>query len=135
MSSLGLVSVVLELSGIPLRAFAYLSVIFGVLIKSFRAFGKSQVYIDQMFTKIDVFGQRTFYVWLFNRWMGLRMATMGGVFAILVGTVIVAIPNVDASLAGFALSFALNYTINVIWTIRRYANTELDMNSKSTDNV
>lgn len=59
------------------------------------------------------------------------MAVMGGIFAILVGAVIVAVPNVDASLAGFALSFALNYTVSVIWTIRRYANTELDMNSKS----
>lgn len=128
MSSLGLVSVVLELSGIIFGALIYP---LDVLIRSFRAFGKSHEYIDKMFTKIDVYGQRTFYVWLFNRWMGLRMATMGGIFAILVGAVIVAIPNVDASLAGFALSFALNYTINVIWTIRRYANTELDMNSKS----
>lgn len=128
MSSLGLVSVALELSG---TIFGVLIYPFRVLIVLFRAFGKSHEYIDKMFTKIDVYGQRTFYVWLFNRWMGLRMATMGGIFAILVGAVIVAIPNVDASLAGFALSFALNYTVNVIWTIRRYANTELDMNSKS----
>lgn len=127
MSSLGLVSVALELSG---TIFGVLIYPFHVLIVLFRAFGKSHEYIDKMFTKIDVYGQRTFYVWLFNRWMGLRMATMGGIFAILVGAVIVAIPNVDASLAGFALSFALNYTVNVIWTIRRYANTELDMNSK-----
>lgn len=62
------------------------------------------------------------------------MAITGGFFAIIVGAVIVTIPNVDASLAGFALSFALNYTFNVIWTIRRYANTELDMNSKPVQN-
>lgn len=124
---------VLELSGIILGV--YLFSLFGVLTKSFRAFGKSQEYIDKMFAKIDVFGQRTFYVWLFNRWMGLRMATMGGLFAILVGGVIVTVPSIDASLAGFALSFALNYTTNLIWTIRRYANTELDMNSESIDNI
>lgn len=124
---------VLELSGIILGV--YLFTLFGVLIRSFRAFGKSQEYIDKMFAKIDVFGQRTFYVWLFNRWMGLRMASMGGLFAILVGGVIVTVPSIDASLAGFALSFALNYTTNLIWTIRRYANTELDMNSESIDNI
>lgn len=63
--------------------------------------------------------------------MGLRMSAIGGFFSVIVGAVIVAVPNIDASLAGFALSFALTYTINVIWTIRRYANTELDMNSKT----
>lgn len=135
MNSLGPVLVALGLSGIILGALVCLFILFCVLIRWFRAFGKSQEYIDKMFTKIDVFGQRTFYVWLFNRWIGLRLATMGGIFAILIGAVIVAIPNVDASLAGFALSFALSYTINVIWTIRRYANTELDMNSESIDNV
>jgi hypothetical protein len=59
------------------------------------------------------------------------MSAIGGFFSVIVGAVIVALPNIDASLAGFALSFALTYTINVIWTIRRYANTELDMNSKT----
>lgn len=129
MSFLGLASVVLEPSGIALGVPIYLSLRCSNQIV--RAFGKSHEYIDKMFAKIDVYGQCTFYIWLFNRWMGLRMAVMGGIFAILVGAVIVAVPNVDASLAGFALSFALNYTVNVIWTIRRYANTELDMNSKS----
>ncbi|KAH8146106.1 uncharacterized protein LAJ45_09796 [Morchella importuna] len=98
-------------------------------VGTIRAFGKSEEYIDKMFKKIDIFSQRTFYVWLFNRWMGLRMSAIGGFFSVIVGAVIVAVPNIDASLAGFALSFALTYTINVIWTIRRYANTELDMNS------
>ena len=43
--------------------------------------------------------------------------------------VIVSIPGIDASSAGFALSFALTYTGNVIWTLRRYATCELNMNS------
>lgn len=98
-------------------------------VGTIRAFGKSEEYIDKMFKRIDIFSQRTFYVWVLNRWMGLRMSIIGGFFSVLVGAVIVAIPDIDASLAGFALSFALTYTINVIWTIRRYANTELDMNS------
>lgn len=58
------------------------------------------------------------------------MAAGGGFFAVLVGVVVVGIPNIDAGLAGFALSFSLSYTMHIIWTIRRYANTELDMNSK-----
>jgi len=82
-----------------------------------------------MFARIDVFGQRTWYNWVFNRWVGLRMSLVGTVFAVLIGVVVVAIPAIDASMAGFALTFTLNYTGYVIWTLRRYSNVELDMNS------
>lgn len=57
------------------------------------------------------------------------MSAVGAVFSFVVAGIVVGLPNIDASLAGFALSFSLTYTLNVIWTIRRYANVELDMNS------
>lgn len=98
-------------------------------VATIRAFGRVQEYTDKMFARIDVFGQRTFYNWVFNRWVGLRMSIIGAVFAMLVGILVISISTIDASMAGFALSFALNYTVTIIWTLRRYANTELDMNS------
>ena len=54
---------------------------------------------------------------------------MGAVFAILVAAVIVSTKGIDASLAGFALGFALQYTAAIVWTLRSYANAELDMNA------
>jgi ABC-type multidrug transport system fused ATPase/permease subunit len=98
-------------------------------VATIRAFGHVQEYTDKMFARLDLYHQRTFYNWLFNRWVGLRMSIVGAVFAVLVGTVVITVPGIDAALAGFALSFALSYTGNVIWTLRRYANMELDMNS------
>ncbi|KAA8894873.1 P-loop containing nucleoside triphosphate hydrolase protein [Sphaerosporella brunnea] len=98
-------------------------------VATIRAFGRVQEYTDKMFSRLDVYHQRTFYNWLFNRWVGLRMCVVGAVFAMLVGTAVTITPGIDAALAGFALSFALNYTGNVIWALRRYANMELDMNS------
>ena len=53
---------------------------------------------------------------------------MGAVFAILVAAVIV-FSGIEASLAGFALSFALQYSSAVTWTARNYANVELSMNA------
>jgi len=59
------------------------------------------------------------------------MSLIGGFFATFVAIFILVMPGggIDASLAGFALSFALEYTGTVIWTIRHYANLELDMNA------
>lgn len=98
-------------------------------VATIRAFGLTDSYITKMFDRIDLYAQRTFYVWLFNRWIGLRLSMIGSAFAVLVGLSVVAVKSIDASMAGFAMSFALNYTGNVIWTLRRYANMELDMNS------
>ena len=53
---------------------------------------------------------------------------MGAVFAILVAAVIV-FSGIEPSLAGFALSFALQYSSAVTWTARNYANIELSMNA------
>jgi ABC-type multidrug transport system fused ATPase/permease subunit len=98
-------------------------------VATIRAFGRVPDYTEKMFSRLDLYHQRTFYNWLFNRWVGLRMSIVGAVFAVLVGTFVITVPGIDAALAGFALSFALSYTGNVIWTLRRYANMELDMNS------
>ena len=61
--------------------------------------------------------------------MGFRLNVVGAFFAIIVAAIIVSAKGIDASLAGFALAFALQYTGAIIWTLRSYANVELDMNA------
>lgn len=98
-------------------------------VGTIRAFDKSDVYINRMYAKIDDHSTSFWHLWAFNRWMGLRMSAVGGLFATFVAIIILLIKNIDASLAGFALSFALDYGSLVIWTIRHYTNLELDMNA------
>ncbi|KAH0558860.1 hypothetical protein GP486_004505 [Trichoglossum hirsutum] len=98
-------------------------------VGTIRAFGKEDEYVNRMFSRIDDHARALWHLWLFNRWMGFRMAMVGAIFAVLVAGVIVSIKKIDASLAGFAIIFALDFTQSVIWMIRRYANIELDMNS------
>jgi ABC-type multidrug transport system fused ATPase/permease subunit len=57
------------------------------------------------------------------------MGVLGAIFTTLVGVVVISVRGIDAALAGFALSFSLSYTGNVIWALMQYSNTELDMNS------
>lgn len=98
-------------------------------VGTIRAFSKTDTYIQRMFAKLDDYSTAYWHLWAFNRWMGVRMALVGSLFSTIVAVIILLIPTVDASLAGFALSFALNYGQTVIWIIRHYANLELQMNA------
>ncbi len=78
-----------------------------------------------MFEKIDAHARTYWYIWLFNRWMAFRLNVIGAFFATLVAAVIVYTKGIDASLAGFALSFALQYSGAIMYTIRQYTSVEL----------
>ena len=98
-------------------------------ISTIRAFDKAEIYVQRMYRKIDTYAQAYWHLLLFNRWMGFRLSMVGAVFVTITATLIVSIRGVDASLAGFALSFALEYTVALVWALREYSNVELDMNA------
>jgi ABC-type multidrug transport system fused ATPase/permease subunit len=98
-------------------------------VTTIRGFDKAQVYVDRMYRKIDDYSAATWHLWLFNRWMGWRMSLVGSFFASFVSIFLLLSPNIDSGLAGFALSFALEFSGSVMWTIRLYANLELNMNA------
>ena len=97
-------------------------------IGTIRAFDKTEVYIERMYAKIDAHARAFWSLWLCQRWLALRSNAIGAVFSILVAAVI-AFYDIEASLAGFALSFALQYSNAVLWTTRYYANCELNFNA------
>ncbi|KAH7027455.1 P-loop containing nucleoside triphosphate hydrolase protein [Microdochium trichocladiopsis] len=98
-------------------------------VTTIRGFDKSDVYIERMFRKIDDWSTSSWHLWLFNRWMGWRMSVVGSFFASFVAILILLTPDMHASLAGFALAFALDFSASVMWTIRHYATIELEMNA------
>lgn len=98
-------------------------------VATIRAFDQASIFVTRMHEKIDDYSTTTWYLWLFNRWMSLRMALVGSFFAAIVATIILISPNMEPSLAGFALSFALEFSVAVMWTVRHYSMIELNMNS------
>ncbi|KAK2023512.1 ABC transporter [Colletotrichum zoysiae] len=94
-----------------------------------RGADKAQVYVDSMYASLDDYGMATWHLWLFNRWMGWRMSVIGALFSTAVGFVVLGTPSMSAALAGFTLSFALEFSQAIVWSIRHYANIELDMNA------
>ncbi|KAJ3541459.1 hypothetical protein NM208_g4600 [Fusarium decemcellulare] len=97
-------------------------------ISTIRAFRKAQTYLAQMHSNLDAWAMTTFYIALANRWMSFRMALIAALFSIAVGVVIIVSP-IDAALAGLALSFVLDFSESLRWTIRCYGDMELEMNS------
>ena len=97
-------------------------------IGTIRAFGKSDEYLSRMFEKIDAHCRTTWHLSLFNQWLIFRLNIIGALFAILITAVIV-YSGIQASLAGFALSFALGYSSSLIWSAKQYAEIELAMNA------
>lgn len=97
-------------------------------IGTIRAFAKTEIYVDRMMEKIDAYSRCYWHLWLLNRWMSLWLDLSGAVFTTLVATIII-YADIDASLAGFALTFALQYSSAMTDLTRFYANVELSMNA------
>ncbi|KEY72623.1 hypothetical protein S7711_06258 [Stachybotrys chartarum IBT 7711] len=98
-------------------------------ITTIRAFGRTEAYLSKMHGCLNEWTMTTFYTALANRWMSFRMALIASCFCIAVGMVIVFNRDIDAALAGFALSFVLDFSESIRWAIRCYGDMELDMNS------
>ncbi|KAG6002516.1 hypothetical protein E4U21_003009 [Claviceps maximensis] len=98
-------------------------------VPTLRAFQKTQVYVERMHSLLDFWDTISVHNWTLNRWLGFRMALIGSVFTTVVGIIVVGSSFVDAALAGFTLSFALDFSGNMLMAIRGYASLELDMNA------
>ncbi|RDW64426.1 ABC transporter [Aspergillus mulundensis] len=98
-------------------------------LSTLRAFAKTSAYIAHMHTLLSRHAQASWYLWLFNRWLGFWMALVGALFSTLTAAVVVYSPGISAAVAGFALSFALQYNYAVAMGLRFYANVEIDMNA------
>lgn len=98
-------------------------------IGTIRAFSRSEAYIERMYQKINTHASCYWHIYLFSRWMSFRANMAGAVFTFATAALIVSLVGIDASLAGFVLSFSLELSESVIWALRQYANVELNFNA------
>jgi ABC-type multidrug transport system fused ATPase/permease subunit len=98
-------------------------------LSTVRAFSKSPEFTNRMFALIDDWAACTWYISVFRMWLMIRIGITASMFAAIVGIFVVTTPSIDASLAGFVLSFALSFGHAVHWGISTSTQTELDMNA------
>lgn len=98
-------------------------------IATIRAFDRAEAYLERMYDKINTHCTCFWHIYLFSRWMSFRANMVGALFSFATAALIVSLKGIDASLAGFVLSFSLELSESVIWALRQYANVELDFNA------
>lgn len=98
-------------------------------LETIRAYDKTDEYIERMRTVIDTYLTAWWHNHLFRRWLGLRLQMVGSIFSTSVAFMVVYRKGNDASLAGFAMVFSLQFASALSVMINRYSNTELNMNA------
>jgi ABC-type multidrug transport system fused ATPase/permease subunit len=98
-------------------------------LSTIRAFSKSPEFTIRMFNLIDDWAACSWHSSLFRNWLMIRIGITASLFSATVGAFVITTPRIDASLAGFALSFAMNFGHAVNWAISVFTQTELDMNA------
>lgn len=97
-------------------------------LTTIRAFDQGPKYVQMMFNRIDSYAKVSRHLWLFNWWLQLRISLLGAIFSTATALLVVKL-GVSASLAGFAISFVLQYNNAVSTMIRVYATVEMEMNA------
>ena len=82
-----------------------------------------------MYSSVDRHAQALWYLWLLNRWLGFRLQIVGAIFSTATAGVAVYFPSISAAMAGFAMSFSLQYNFALGMALRFYANLEMGMNA------
>jgi ABC-type multidrug transport system fused ATPase/permease subunit len=94
-----------------------------------RAFGVTNRYSQRMKDFVDDYSSSGQASHLVTQWLSVRIGMLGALYAFSVAITIAALPGINASKAGLALVFALEYGKNMEEAIRRYAMLQLDMNA------
>lgn len=98
-------------------------------ISTIRAYAQTGHFIRQFQTKVNDHARAFWHLWLLNRWLGFRINFLGAIFSFLSAAFVVSLPGIDASMAGFAISFTIDVSLSMALSIRRYANLEQGMDS------
>ncbi|KAL4960038.1 putative ABC transporter [Aspergillus stella-maris] len=98
-------------------------------LPTIRAFGRSEAYLMRMYNLIDIHCQTLWHRRLFACWQEFWLSLVGAIFVASVTMIFVSIRTLDAPLAGFALSFALDMSSNISWMLSQYADLEINLNA------
>ncbi|CAO3644968.1 unnamed protein product [Cunninghamella blakesleeana] len=99
-------------------------------VSTIRAFGCQQRFINENYNKVDTNNRSFLWMWACNRWLHARVETLGAFVGFCAGFVLVLSRSwIDPGLAGLSLSYALNFTNQILWVVRMYAMNEMNMNA------
>lgn len=90
-----------------------------------RAFNRSRHYVERCYSLIDNRSRVIYYTEYTGKWLAIRMGILGAMY-VLVVTFAVAFSQISASLAGFTLTFALDFSSYIMSLLQRYTEVEVE---------
>ncbi|KAJ3196394.1 hypothetical protein HK101_009105 [Irineochytrium annulatum] len=95
-----------------------------------RAYGAEERFLAENLRRVDVNHRAYFYLWMSNRWLGVRISSVSAaVITIAAMSTVVSRNVIGAGLAGMSLTWALNFSDYLLWLIRCQAGLEMAMNA------
>lgn len=99
-------------------------------VTTIRAYGDERRFIRDNHSRIDTQNRPFIYLWAANRWLALRIDVTGALVSFFAGVfIILSVGKIDAGAAGLSLTYAVQFTENVLWLVRLYSANEQNMNS------
>ncbi|RDA84774.1 hypothetical protein CP532_0999 [Ophiocordyceps camponoti-leonardi (nom. inval.)] len=99
-------------------------------VTTIRAYGDERRFIRDNLTKVNTQSRPFIYLWACNRWLAFRADALGNLVSFFAGVfIILNLGKIDAGAAGISLSYAMNFTENILWLVRLYGMNEQNMNA------
>ncbi|KAJ2073731.1 hypothetical protein GGH13_001799, partial [Coemansia sp. S155-1] len=122
-----------ELKRLESTSMSPLLSLFGELIlgvSTIRAFGTKHYYIKEALNRINAHNQPSYLMWATTSWLSMRIDFAGAIVSFACALFILSsLDWLDAGLAGFAMAYALTFSEHMLWAIRNYSDSELNMNA------
>ncbi|KAJ3089424.1 hypothetical protein HK102_006441, partial [Quaeritorhiza haematococci] len=97
-------------------------------VSTIRAYGVEKRFINQMEERVDHNHRAFFWLWVANRWLAFRIDVIAATVVFCAGMAVIS-GSIPAGLAGLSLTYALQFTDALLWTVRVHAQMEMNMNS------
>ncbi|RDA90239.1 hypothetical protein CP533_6863 [Ophiocordyceps camponoti-saundersi (nom. inval.)] len=99
-------------------------------VTTIRAYGDERRFIRDNLAKVNTQSRPFIYLWACNRWLAFRADALGNLVSFSAGVfIILNLGKIDAGAAGISLSYAMNFTENILWLVRLYGMNEQNMNA------
>ncbi|KAI5122640.1 hypothetical protein M0805_008724 [Coniferiporia weirii] len=98
-------------------------------LPSIRAYGAQNLFRSVLEERIDVYARTSYTFYDINRWVSIRVDSLGAIFAGVVSAYLVYGGRIGAGTAGFTLSVVLSFTRIILFWVRIYNLLEIQANS------
>ncbi|CAN0354496.1 unnamed protein product [Pylaiella littoralis] len=96
-------------------------------IRAFEAEGR---FIKGSEVRVDSLNRAHYALWCSNYWLTNRVRMIGAAVCAIVGGFLVAsVSTIDGSTAGLVMTYSLNFTLTIVFTVRLHAQMEMSVNS------